>query len=93
MARTRKTAKAGARKRSAPRRNAAASEAQSVWPITAGIFALVLLVGAAVVFVSMNDATRNSFVSMIDRITPASLTEMPNPPRPPAEIPSMPSTN
>ena len=77
MARARK--KKPARKRATKRRKALVKQSNDNWQIGAGILALIVMLGAAIYAVSLNDTARTSVANFVERFeVPQSVKEFPD---------------
>lgn len=78
MARVRKKKATPARKRAAKPRKTLATQSSNGWQIGAGILALVVMLGAAIYAVSLNDDARSSVASFVERFeVPQSVKDFP----------------
>jgi hypothetical protein len=90
MARARKKKAKPARKRATKRRKAVAAQSSNSWQVGAGILALVVMLGAAIYAVSMNDSARTSVANFVERIeVPQSVKNLPETVK--QNLPEMPS--
>jgi hypothetical protein len=90
MARARKKKATPARKRAAKRRKTLAKQSSDSWQIGAGILALVVMLGAAIYAVSLNDSARSSVANFVERFeVPQSVKDFPDKVK--QNLPEMPS--
>ena len=90
MARARTKKAKPARKRSANRRKALKEQSSNNWQVGAGVVALVVMLGAAIYAVSLNDNARTSVANFVERIeVPQAVKDLPDKVK--QNLPEMPS--
>lgn len=79
MARARKKKAKPARKRAVKRKKTMVKQSSNSWQVGAGILALVVMLGAAIYAVSLNDGARTSVANFVDSIeVPQAVKEFPD---------------
>lgn len=92
MARARKNKARSTRKRTAKLNKSLAKQSQTNWTIGAGALAVALMLGAAIYAVTMNEGTRTSVASFVEKFElPQSVKELPETLK--QNLPELPANN